>query len=504
MQSIGERMAKGAAWMVLFKLLERGLGLASTIVLARLLVPADFGIVAMAVSMIAVLELLSAFSLDVALIQKQNLTRDHYDTAWTLNLLANALIALLAMLIAAPAADFFAEPRVEWVIYGLAAAISLQGFENIGIVAFRKELALDREFRFLLMKKLVAVTVSITLAVMLRSYWALVAGSIAGRIAGVALSYLVHPYRPRLSLAARHELLGFSKWLFLNNLLVVANQRAADFILGRLAGPAALGVYNVGYEIANLPTTELAAPINRAVFPGYTRMAGNRESLKGGFLAVVAAIALVAIPAAAGVAALATELVRVLLGEQWLECIPIIQILAIHGVVTALQTNAGYVFIATGSPSTTTRLATLRLAILVPSLLVGTSLGGSVGAAWGALGSTLAMLPFNYAAIFRSLDLRPSDYAPILWRPLVSVGCMLLAITIWRQSLTSIGPIAGSHLTILLTTIVVGALSYTITAFLLWHFAGRPIGTESHVVSAVKARLPWSRVRQESGASKAE
>lgn len=480
--------------MVLFKLLERGLGLVSTVVLARLLVPADFGIVAMAVSMVAVLELLSAFSLDMALIQKQNLTRDHYDTAWTLNVLANVLIAVLAVLIAAPGASFFGDPRVEWVIYGLAVAVVVQGFENIGVVAFRKELTLDKEFRFLLMKKLVAVVVSVTIAVMFRSYWALVAGSVAGRIAGVALSYLVHPFRPRLSLAARHELLHFSKWLFVNNLLFVTNQRAPDFIIGRLAGPTTLGVYNLGYEIAHLPTTELAAPVNRAVFPGYTRMAGTPGSLRAGFLAVVASIALIAIPAAVGVAALAEELVHVLLGQQWLECIPIIQILSIQGLFAALQSNAGYIFIATGRPSTSTRLATLRLAILMPTLFIGTTFGGSIGAAWAVLGTMLLILPFSYAAIFKSLRLRPKDYGPILWRPLVGAGGMLLAITVWRQWLDSVAP-SSSHSATLLTSIFIGFTSYVAATFLLWHVAGRPVGPESHVTAAVMARLGWTRQR---------
>lgn len=483
--------------MVFFKLAERSLGLISTIVVARLLVPADFGLVAMAFSMIAVLEILSAFSLDMVLIQRQDATRDHYNTAWTLKILTNTLIALLVVAIAAPTGSFFSEPRVEHVMYGLAFAVFVQGLENIGVVDFRKELTLSKEFRFLLAKKLIAVAVTITLAVIFRSYWALVAGSVTSRVAGVLLSYFVHPFRPRLSLSARHDLLHFSKWLFVNNLLAVGTYRAQDFIIGRLAGPTTLGLYNLGAEIAGLPTSQLAAPVNRAVFPGYAKMAGNPEPLRAGYLSVVAVMALIAIPAAAGLWALADHLVPVLLGQQWVACIPIIQILSIRGVFMALQTNAGYVFIAMGKPSTTTRLATLRLVILVPSLLVGTSLNGSTGAAWAALGSALVMVPFFQAAIFRSLDLRLKDYVRILWRPLLGVACMLLIITLWRQWLDQLG-LPGGYLTILLTSILIGMTTYAGTVFLLWHIAGRPVGAESHAIAMVAAKLRGTRSAGES------
>lgn len=496
-------MATGAAWMVLFKLLDRTLGLLSILVLARLLTPADFGIVAMASATIAVLELLGAFSLDLALIQNQNTTRKHYDTAWTFNILANIAIALLMLLIAAPSASFFREPRVEYVIYGLAAGVFVQGFENVGVVAFRKELMLNREFGFLLAKRLIGVITGVVLAIAFRSYWALVAGSVASQLAGVALSYVLHPFRPRLSLAARRELIHFSKWLFINNILFVGNHKAPDFIIGRLSGSTTLGIYNLGHEIANLPTTELAAPINRAVYPGYAAMARDPGALRTAFLGVASSVALIAIPAAAGLAALAGDLVGVLLGEQWTACIPIIQILSIQGLLVALQTNAGYVFIATGNPRTVTGLASMRLAILVPSLLVGTAWGGVVGAASGALCTTIAMLPFNYAAIFRTLSLGLRDYGAILWRPLLAAGCMLLALDFCGRLLDGLGSTLA-QLAGLIASVLVGAVVYVVTVFLFWSAVGRPTGAESRVLGFLGAKLGRTVIEEPPEVSKAK
>ena len=202
MKSIRTSMAKGAVWMVTFKTLERSLGLISMLVLARVLTPADFGLVAMATSLIALLELFSAFGLDTALIQHANAQRVHYDTAWTLNVLAGCTIALVMLALAWPASQFYREPRLTAVIAALSFGAAVQGCENVGVVAFRKEMRFDREFRFLLTKKILAFCTTVPLALWLHNYWALVAGTIMGRVGGVTLSYILHPFRPRLSLAA--------------------------------------------------------------------------------------------------------------------------------------------------------------------------------------------------------------------------------------------------------------------------------------------------------------
>src|SRR5690349_8288264 len=109
-------MARGAAWMVLFRLFDRSVGIVSTAVLARLLVPADFGLVAMAMSVIAIIELATAFSFEVALIQKADPGREHYDTAWTLNILMAAGAALLTAALAAPAASMYGDQRLVAVM----------------------------------------------------------------------------------------------------------------------------------------------------------------------------------------------------------------------------------------------------------------------------------------------------------------------------------------------------------------------------------------------------
>ena len=492
MKITGRQIAKGAAWMVLFKFTERGLGLISTIILARLLIPQDFGVVAMAMSVIAVLELMGAFSFDVALIQNANAGRDHYDTAWTFNVLFALASALLLVVLALPMAIFYAEPRLEYVMYWLAVGMAVQGFENIGVVAFRKDMRFDKEFKFLFGKKISSFAVTVPLAFILQDYWALVIGTLTGRLAGTLLSYLVHEYRPRFSLAARSELFHFSKWMFFNNVAAFFRYRSADFIVGRFGGPHALGLFSVAYEISNLATTELVAPINRAVFPGYAKMSNDVAELRQGYLNVAALIALLSLPAAFGIAVIAPLLVPVFLGDHWLETIPLIQILAVFGALVAIQNNNGSALLALGKPQVVTGLAALSGILFLPMLIVLTMWYGVMGAAWANLIVVLVMIPINYVFIFRALNMRTSHIVREIWRPIVATAVMTVAIQWYVVEIVAATNI-GMQIAHLMVSIVIGLITYPVASLALWQFSGRPSGAEQHVLDYLRRYLARRR-----------
>lgn len=492
MEHIGRKMARGAAWMVLFKMAERSLGLISTIILARLLFPADFGLVAMATALAAVLELLGAFSFDVALIRDASAKRDQYDTAWTFNVLAGVGCASLLALIAPWAAEFYSEPRLQFVIYALALASLIQGFENVGVVAFRKELEFHKEFRFLLGKKLVAFIVTVSLAFSLGNYWALVAGILAGRVTGVALSYYAHPYRPWFSLAARDKLFHFSKWLLINNVLACVRDRSADFVVGRISGAHALGIFNIGYEIANLPSTELVAPINRAVYPGYAKVAHVLDELRRQYVQVIGTIMLVVLPAGLGVWLTADLIVPVLLGSKWTASIPVMQILAVAGILSAMQTNSAVVYLALGIPRVTTKLVVLSVTLLIPLLIVLTSSRGHVGAAQAFLTVSLITVWINYFVLFRRLKLRPLEFLRALRRPALASGAMAAVVTALRSWWHLDGAMV-EQAALLLASVAAGAATYVGAVILLWLGAGRPDGPEQFFADRIGSRVAFLR-----------
>jgi PST family polysaccharide transporter len=484
MAGIGNKLAAGVGWMTLLKLGERGLGLVSTVVLARLLVPEDFGLTAMAMSLIGIVQLLEAFNFDVALIQNQNAERRHYDTAWTINLLFAAGSAAILFALAEPAADFYSEPRLVAVIQVLSLGVLITGFRNIGVVAFRKDLAFDKEFRFLLTKKVVSVAVTLTAAVLWRSYWALVAGTIVGWALETALSYGFHPYRPRPSLAARRELFRFSSWIFATNALYTVRMRAADLIIGRMIGSHALGVYTVAYEISNLATTELVAPINRVVFPGYAKLSGDLAELRRCFFDVISIIALVALPAAVGIAVTADLIVALFLGAKWMETVPVIQVLALFGAVTALQTNLGPIYWALGKPRVPAIFHGAYLAVLLPLFLALIPRFGMLGAAWASLGTALVMVPATYSVAIRLLGTTWRGLLAPLWRPVAATGAMALVVSLFLAQPEPTRHAANAGL-LLAAAVLIGVATYGLAILVLWYLSGRPQGAERHLLDKI-------------------
>ena len=486
MDNISNKMAKGAVWMVAFKMLERSIGLISTIILARLLEPGDFGLVALATAFLGLLTLLTSFSFDVALIHKQNADRNLYDTAWTFNVIFGILLGITLLIAAIPLAEFYKETRLESILYVLAFSTFMGGFTNIGPVAFRKDLQFHKEFYFLLAKKLIGFTVCMSLAFTLHNYWALVWGTFASQILEVFLSYAVHPFRPKFCLNGRKELFGFSMWLFINNTLFFIHSRMADFIVSKLLGSHVLGVYTISYELANLPTTELVAPINRAVLPGYTKMADDLEVMRQGFLNVLAIIALFAIPASLGISAIAEVLVKVVLGDKWFETVSLIQIFSISGLFIALQTNASVIYNAIGKPRYMSMISLFNILFLfIPALYFLIQLHGVLGIAEAYLISSVLIWPINYSIIKRLINIKWKSILLVIWRPIFSGLIMYFFIVEYTQILNESHPIENQVLKLFIM-VLSGAFVYIVTDILLWSASRFPDGAEKFIFKKLK------------------
>jgi O-antigen/teichoic acid export membrane protein len=425
-KNLGSKVAAGAAWMIGLRLLQRSLGLISTAVLARLLLPADFGLVAMALSVAALVELVTLLGFDLALIRQNNATRAHFDTAWTLGLIFKTIAATSIIFGAPYVAEFYSEPRLTEVMYVYAAIAFISGLENIGVVAFRKELEFSLEFRFQLTKKLLAVGATVALALYFRSYWALVLGSLLSQVIGVGLSYALHSYRPRLCLRAWREMLGFSSWLVFNNFAAYVRGRGADFVIGRFLGPVPLGGYRVASEIALLPTTELYAPVMRAVFPGFSKLVEDKAALRRAYVAAQGAVTAVTLPAAIGVIILAEELVRLLLGPGWEIAIPLIQILGLSGAAKLFHGNRHSLFMAIGRPYWVGIMETIEVAIMYPLMIYWLSHGHGVEmAAWAKAIASVLTLPAGVSVVNRALGLRRFELFTVMWRPALATCFMI-------------------------------------------------------------------------------
>lgn len=485
----GASVARGASLMMVFKLVERSIGFVSTLILARLLTPADFGLVAMAMSVVALMELMGAFGFDIAIIQRQNAERKHYDTAWTFAVLFSAGTALLLLALTIPAAHFYHEPRLTLILPVLACGALVGGFENIGTVTFRKEMNFAREFRFLLSKKIISFIVTIGLALAFRSYWALIAGIVLGKAFSVFISYRLHPFRPKFSLEASRDLFHFSQWLFLSNFVLFLQNRSDNFILGRTVGAYDLGLYNIASEIATLPSTEMIAPINRAVFPAYSMLASELAKLRDKFIDVFCMIAVIALPVSVGLVCVSELAVRVLLGPQWSAAVPLLQIFTVCGLTSALQSNLVLVIVALGKPRANTIRSAAMLVVYLPCLFYFSLTYGTLGAAWTHMAmSIIALIPLHFV-FFHLTGLPAARYFGTLWRPAIAasgMGAVVLALQHYLPALS----VALPPLLALIALVIAGTLSYVIFLLALWQLSGRPAGSaETTMLRVIAGKL---------------
>lgn len=485
---IKKRIAVGAGWMVFMRLGDRLIGLVSMAVLARLLLPADFGLVGYAMVLLAILEIFAQLGVENALIQDQKAQRESYDTAWTMNICKGLALSVGLLIAAKPAAAFFEAPEVEPVIYTLALLPFVAGLENIGTVDFRKELAFHKDFIFNFLTRFCGAVATITLAFILKDHWALVFGMILRALLRILLSYHMSEFRPRLSLARFSQIFSFSKWIMLQNLLHGFNERLPALVIGRMSGPQALAFFNIAFEIANLASTELAQPIRRALFPGFAKMNENRQELADSFRWALSIIVTIGLPIPMGIAVTAEYLVPALLGWNWLETVPIIQILCLQGAIIIMGTNSHLIYLALGKPSITAWLSALRLLVLIPACIYGVSEFGAVGAGLALVASALVVRFTDYAIVLPMLSMRVTDFAAQIWRPLTAVLAMNVTVRLLQDWLEQ-SALQPHLMPKLIVSVLVGGLTYVATLLALWLLTGARKGAESYIIGMVKKFL---------------
>ncbi len=486
-QDVGRRVAKGAGWTVFMRFSVRAIGLVSTLILARLLVPGDFGLVALATMLAGILSMVSGFNFSVFLIREPNLDRSHYDTAWTLAVLRGLIISILLAVGASFTADFFDEPRLRNIIYALSAATAVGCFANVGIIDFQKSMNFRKDFQFFVSARIVSFLVTVSLAIILRNYWALVCGILSGRLVRFLLSYWMHPFRPRPSLARAGEILHFSKWMLANNILGVANNRSDTFVIGKFLDAATLGLYSVAHEIATLASAEILAPIHRALLPGLSTLTGDPRAMRRAFINSQAVIILIAMPATAGIALVADPLVWVALGEKWTAAIPLIQILAIVGVMRVCSASTSSFILATGRPQLLTIMAGSGAVISILSLLWATANWGVIGAAWAVSATAMFQLGLTYFILLRAYRITPREILSSVWRP--TAGCVMMSAAVtaifWLWPHSDTATVLFLLLKLLLAS-AVGASFYVAVILFLWKVSGAPNGAEISILKVLK------------------
>jgi len=488
-------VAKGTAWVIAWRLATRNVGLLSTLVLVRLLEPADFGLIAIATGVIASVDALSAIGVQDALIRDRNRDRALYDTGFAISLVRGVITAVLIAALAWPAADFFREPRLAVVFLALAVGIIISSAENIGIVDFRRDLDFRKEFNLQIRTRLIGVAVTIGSALIWQSYWALVAGLLAGRVARLVMSYTMSAYRPRLSLKAWNRIAGFSAWSWVVGILARIEERADSVVTGHYLGTEAAGMLSIGTEIGRLPTTELLEPSSRALFPGFSAALESKATKTALFLETIGLGVLLALPAGVGISLVAHPTVNVTLGARWVQVVPLIEIVAPVTTAAIFGIVGGTMLVAQGLMRQTVAITAVAAASRVALLMLGIWWYGLVGAAIAGSVSLLIMQGVVLWLALPRVGISVATLGSRLWRPMVAACAMVAVMHACGFAWTpASAPNLLPSLFDLCERTAVGALSYVGAAAALWQLCGRPDGAERHVLNSVAGA--WRKLKR--------
>lgn len=483
-QPLGDHLIIGAVWMIAMRWSLKVIGLANTLILVRLLTPEDFGLVAMAMIVVAFVNAINDMGLDMALIRKRDIYDSYYDTAWTISVAFGIINSAIIVFAAPYVASFYSNDRLAPVMYTMALLPFINSLMNPKLADYRREFLFSKEFTFHLISRIIALPLSIAFAVYLRNHWALVAGMLAQASVALLLGYAMRPYRPRFSLSEFRELFSFSIWIQVRTLGITLSQRLDQLVVGKISGEKELGGYQVSQDISTMATMEVVLPLSRALLPGYATIQGDIDRLSVAFFKVYSAHVILAMAISGGLVAIAKDLIPVVLGAQWVEFREVFQLLVIAGGMSAISSASGPVLVALGR----VRIAALSSWIRTGFMAIGLSVvvifsGGLVEIAFVRVLVSFAMLPVLLSITVIALKTRADPAIGAFFRPSVATTIMAATIIVIQSTIDFDSWIR------LMIEIAVGAVVFAVTLLGLWRIAGQPEGIEHEVVSRVLGQV---------------
>lgn len=486
----GGTVYRSAATAVVLAGSLRLIGLVSVFVLARLLSPSDFGIIALATATMALVDIFSALGLRQALLRIQRPERAHLDTAWTIQLILMTTLAAALAALAPAAAAFFEEPALAWVIVVLSLRFVCYGVANIGIVDFDRHLQFGRDLQMRVSVRVAALLGTVAAAVLLRSYWALAIGLVLQSALHAAASYAFHPYRPRLSLARRSELLNVSLWMFLAYAAQVVQNQAERLAVGRFAAIHSVGLYSVSKDLSSIFTLEIATALNRVTFVTTARRARPLHEEPDRAVAMLGAYAMIAAPLGLGLAAIAEDAILVLFGAPWGPAAPVLQLIAPASACYAVYKLIASSLQASGLARRAAVLSCSGAAVTAAAAFAaGVADGDGTSIAAAVLAANAAVLGGGILAFAQVARTSPWRLAAAVARPFAASAVMLVLVR-------AIIPDTGVVLADLAASISAGATVYSSALLLAWAAAGKPVGAEANALAAARRLVRvrrWSR-----------
>jgi len=444
--SWSQRVAHAGIWSFALHFAEQLLVFGRVFVVAVLLSPRDFGLYNMATLTFMALDALSRTGFEQALIQKKEAIGPYLDAAWTVRCMRGLLLALAVFLAAPWVSAFFKEPSSLVFVRAIGLSFVFQGFINIGVVTFQKNLEFHKEFVYRCSGACMDLVVTVTAAFWFRSAWALVIGYLAADLTRMLVSYWIHPFRPRFRFdrAQFAEMFHYGMWVLFYGVAVFVGENGAGIIIGRILGATALGYFQLAQRITGLAVRQLGITIHRVAFPAYSELQGSMDRLREAYKRIAGFSAAVSIPAAAGIFCMGHDFTRIFLGAKWMPMVPALLILSASSLMVSIIWTGRPAFMGRGRPETVFHMQLATCATLFTLIYPFSHRWGIAGAALAMLLSSLSALIIWYLNIRPVMGINGRTLAFIFSPPLIASAVMTGALAGLR--LLTLPLISGQHI----------------------------------------------------------
>lgn len=453
---------EGTKWVILSKLFAKLIQPVVTIILARLLLPEEFGVVAMAAISIGVIGLFQDLGTGAALIQKKDNIIETANVVFFTNIFLGVSWYLVLFLLAPYIALYFRNDLVTPILRVAALGLLLGPFASVQGALLSRNLSFRKLFFLGVGPLIVSGTVSILLALYGFGVWSLIYGSLAGAIFNVCLFWLVIPWRPRwkFNIKIAREILGFGGYVSLENILAWGITTVDNIFVGHFLGARQLGIYQMGFNLALWPAINITGPLGGILYPTFSKMQGNIAECKRIYLRLLRIIALVSMPTGLIIAFCAHQLILVFLGKQWNAAVPVVQILAVVGVVASIVSIAPSLYRGLGRADIMPKFFTVRMIFSIPAYYFAAQ-EGLIALCIAHLSLVLVFAPINFYITMKFLRISLKEVLDTFALPVMSTLILALVVLGLSNFLAIIE--SSSNLESLLIIIPVAIGSYLLT-----------------------------------------
>ena len=454
-------LVTGIAWTAVTKWMVQALSWASTLIVARLLSPDDFGLVAIAMVYLGFVQLVSEFGLTAAVITDRDLKSHQIAQFNSMSVLLGVAGLCVSLVVATPLADFFSAQEVRVIIFVASASFVVAGLQMVPNALLQKELRFKLLALIDVAKAVAQIICTLVLALLGFQYWALVLGNLLGIVVGTVLTLMNRSHsfawpRPRQI----HSALAFSWHVFVSRLSWYLVSNADFFVVGRVLGKTALGFYSLGWTLATIPVEKITAVVSRVTYPIFASIQTDRAALCRYLLTLTELLSLVIFPVAFGMALVAQDFVILLLGQKWEGAVAPLVILAVSTAVRGIDPLLPQIMFVIGGARLGMIVGMVSVALLPASFYLA-SRWGLVGIAmvWIVV-YPLLLLPIYYY-VFSRLKLSTRRYLGAL-RPALSASLAMILAVLLLGVLTE----ASSAWLRLVLQVICGAIVYILYCFL--------------------------------------